>query len=102
MDEDISDNSGYIIRIAAILLIGIILLFNIDAGVNLLVDDSTTFTFSSNPVDGDTIAVNDNVFEFDFGDGVVENNIPVQIGDTMRDTADNLQVELSKLGYNVD
>lgn len=80
-----------IVRISAILLIGVIILFGINSNTRSQIIDSVTFTFLDNPADGDTISLGDITYEFDSGDGVTNGHILVAIGFTVSETVENFK-----------
>lgn len=91
-----------VVRVAVLFLVGIIVLSGIDNGVDHGDHiDSITLTMTMNPVDGDTITLDDNIFEFDIGDGVISGHIPVQIDPSLVDTLLNLKNAIQVAGYVV-
>jgi hypothetical protein len=56
---------------------------------------------SKNPQDGDTITLNDNIFEFDNGDGVAAGNIPVTLATSLYTTSENLKTAVVNASYGV-
>jgi hypothetical protein len=87
-----------IIKVAMLLLIGVMILVGIDSGS---ATHSSIITLSENPVDGETITVNGVVYEFDDGDGVASGNTAVQIAYTPALTSANLQRSLGIAGFTV-
>lgn len=88
-----------IIRVAVILIIGVSILAAVNSTTSSMASGGVTIHLTSNPLDGDTITLEDSVFEFDYGDGVAAGHIPVQIGDTAQGTANNLRSVLTAQGY---
>jgi hypothetical protein len=81
-----------IVRVAMLFLIGIIVLSGIDNGVDHGdYIESITLTMTMNPADGDTVTIDNNIFEFDIGDGVTVGNIPVTIDAYLVNTVLNLK-----------
>lgn len=79
-----------IVRVAAIFLIGVIVLSGIDTGLSTQMVDSTTLSLTAQPSDSDTVTIGGDIFEFDIGDGVISGHIPVLIGSTILETINNL------------
>jgi len=81
-----------IIRVAAILVIGVVILSGVVGSTSM--DQGTaatnTLTFSANPsTDGATFTIGSDTYEFDTAaDGVVSGNIEVTVGATLADTLD--------------
>ena len=89
-----------IIKVAMLFLMGIIVLSGIDSGVDHgSYIESITLTMTMNPVDGDTVTIDNNIFEFDIGDGVTAGNIPIQIESTIVDTVLNMKNAIQTAGY---
>lgn len=91
MAEDISDVPNAILKVASILLIGVIFLSGLNSGLGSQMIDSQTLTLTSQPADGETVTIGSSIFEFDTGDGTVSGHIPVIIGSTVLETIGNLR-----------
>lgn len=87
MSDEASMLSGSIVKVAVIFLIGTIMLSGMVGGTNTV--DSTTFHFTVQPHDGDTITADSYVFEFDSDNSVAAGHVPVTIGETLIDTSNN-------------
>lgn len=90
-----------VIRVAVILIIGVILISSIGNGVSEMLSGGLNIYFSNNPEDGDTVTVDSYTFEFDYGDGVSVGHITVPIEATTSGTATNLKTALETVGYTV-
>ena len=88
-----------IIRVAVIMIIGVSILAAVNSTTSVMAAGGVTIHVNENPLDGDTITLNGDTFEFDYGDGVQVGHIPVQIGDTAQGTASNLRYALAEQGY---
>lgn len=89
MEEEPANYSVGIVKVAAVFLIGILILSGIDSGVGVH-SNNAILSFDNQPADGDTITINGYILEFDSGDGVVSGHIPVTIGATLTETIANL------------
>jgi hypothetical protein len=94
MDE--TDTTNMIIRLSALLLIGLIIISGV---VSMALARGTDYKFSikmyQNPSDGDTITLAGTIYEFDSGDGVAIGHIPITIGATLADTISNIDTAIN-------
>ena len=90
IDEGVEEHSIGIVKVAAVLQIGALILIGVDSGLGVHTTNGATITFDGQPADGDTVTLEGYIFEFDSGDGVVDGHIPVDIGATLTDTIANL------------
>lgn len=94
--DDPGTNINSVVRFMGILLIGVIILANMNSGLSSqMALRSATLLFVNNPSDGDTIALGGHIFEFDTGDGVASGHISVDVGLTVVDTVDNLETVIN-------
>lgn len=87
--DDAPDTSMVIVKVCAMLLIGVVLLSGV-GGIAANTHDTATITLNGNPQDGDTVTLDSHVFEFDTGNGVSAGHIAVIIGNTLDVTMANL------------
>lgn len=59
---------------------------------------SGSLSFSGNAADGETVSIGSDTYEFDSGDGVTENHIPVPIGENASVSGENLAQEINSNG----
>lgn len=93
MEEPNGENIAVgIVKLACVLFIGVIILNGFGSTSNGAdsVKNVVTITFTGNPVDGDTVTLDDNVFEFDTGDGVTTGHSAVIVGASLEETRNNL------------
>jgi len=89
MNDEISSGPSSIVKVAAVLLLGVIFLSGLSDGVHSQMVDSITFTFNGQPTDGDTVTISGHVFEFDDDGSVIAGHNVVLIGSTVSDTISN-------------
>lgn len=94
MTDEIDSGPVSIVKIAAIFLIGVIILSGIDNGVSSQTSDSSIISFLGQPNDGDTMTILGQIFEFDTGDGVTSGHTSVSIGNTITETVNNLETAI--------
>lgn len=93
MEEPNGENIAVgIVKLACVLFIGVIILNGFGSTSNGAdsVKNVVTITFTGNPADGDTVTLDDNVFEFDTGDGISVGHTAVVIGASLEETKNNL------------
>ncbi|AKB78052.1 hypothetical protein MSHOH_1569 [Methanosarcina horonobensis HB-1 = JCM 15518] len=83
-----------LIRVAVIMIIGVTIFAAVPDTTSSMAAGGVTIHITENPLDGDIITLEDDVFEFDFGDGVANGHIPVQIAGTAQGIANNLKYVL--------
>lgn len=93
MSDD--DKVSIIIKFSILLLIGVVLLSSIAATSSIPKMNKISTSFSEQPNDGDTITLDNHVFEFDDGSGVIGNHIPIIIGLTIVETRRNFRTALA-------
>jgi hypothetical protein len=89
-----------VLRVSLLLLLGVVILSAIATTVGNVENGGLTLKFTENPHAGETFQIDNNVFEFDDGTGVIDSHIPVEIGATVAETADNTMQVLNQYGYN--
>jgi hypothetical protein len=95
--------SSALVKLAGAFLVGLMILGGLITGTSSAQDhQSATFSFTENPHDGDVIQLNSHIFEFDNGDGVSADHIPVQIGPTMSESVNNWKTTAQNTGYNAE
>jgi len=90
IDESVEDHSIGIVKVAAVLLIGALILIGVDSGLGVHTTNGVTITFDGQPTDGDTIMFEGYILEFDDDASVSNGHIPVVIGATLTETIVNL------------
>lgn len=98
--DEAPDTAMVIVKLSALFILGVIIISNV-GGVASNSHDSATITLTANPLDGDIVTLDDHVFEFDTGDGVVAGHITVAIGTTLTDTMQNLATAVEAANYQV-
>jgi hypothetical protein len=98
------DMSSGFVKAAAVFLVGIMILggfvFTAQTTEKL---KTATITLTDLPRNGDIITLGNHVFEFDSGDGVQDDHIPVEIGDTLIQTKSNfVNAVKSSTDFSVD
>jgi hypothetical protein len=93
LDND-NDIVTIIVRFCLLLIIGIVLLSAIAANNGATSNKQDTFSFSSQPHDGDTITLDNHVFEFDNNGSVEVGHILVTIGTTLDETKANFRAAI--------
>lgn len=88
-----------VVKVATLFLLGIVVLSGIDSGTNDSGIKSILITMTENPTDGELMQLDNNIFEFDIGDGVGTNHIPVDIAATLAITQSNLETAIQTAGY---
>ena len=88
-DDDKVPAVNTIVKFCILLVIGVVLLSAIGSNSGASTHGSATFTFSGNPSDGDTVTVDNHVYEFDSGNGVAAGHTAVMISPIMVGTAQN-------------
>lgn len=89
VEVESSSMATSIVKVACMFIIGICLLNGVENSSQIDTAHTATVTLSENPVDGDTLTLDNNIFEFDSGDGVVTGHIPVTIGTSLDETGVN-------------
>ncbi len=76
-----------IVKIAVLLGLGVLVLLGI-AG-DMSATSGAIFSFTHQPLDGDTVTLDNHVFEFDGNGSVTEGHIAVTIGASLAETSNN-------------
>jgi len=88
-----------IVGLVLVFAIGLMVLNGIDHSSGSSQVSSIVFTWTENPTDGEFVRIDNSIFEFDIGDGVEANHIPVTIGATVADTIHNFNTAVHTAGY---
>lgn len=90
-------STSSIVRIACLLILGVVVLNAVDQSAASDMTKSVTITLNGNPLDGDTLTLDNNVFEFNNTGTVAAGHIPVTIGGSLEDTRANLASAISSV-----
>jgi hypothetical protein len=82
---------GGFVKIAAVFLLGLMLLSGFGTAISNANPKSATITLNEIPQAGDTVTLGAHVFEFTNSGTVADGNIPVTIGSTLYETGNNLK-----------
>ncbi|HOW13498.1 hypothetical protein [Methanosarcina sp.] len=103
--ESVTDtSSGWavsIVKVVIVLLVGVILMGNIDTDILQGSAGNRNLVFSEQPADGDLYQLDNHIFEFDNDGNYNSGYIPVTIGTTIVDTKNNLLTAIASAGYTV-
>jgi hypothetical protein len=89
-----------VLRVSIVLLIGVIVLSAVNDTASKLENGGLTIKITQNPAPGETITFDGKIFEFNGGNGVLRGNIPITIGSTIPDTAQNMITVFNRYNYN--
>ena len=93
MNDD--NKASSIVKFSILLIIGVALLTAVVATNVIPPLNRVSTPFSGQPHDGDTLTLDNHVFEFDNGNGVATGHIPVLIGANVDETKANLRAAIS-------
>ena len=97
IDEGVEEHSIGIVKVAAVLLIGALILIGVDSGLGVHTTNGVTIAFDGQPADGDTITFEGYIFEFNDDASVSSGHIPVDIGATLTETIANFDTAVGSV-----
>jgi hypothetical protein len=90
-----------IIKMSLIVLLGLIVISNINNSSSISKNNQVTLTFTKNPQDLDTIKLGNTIYEFTDTGNATQGNIPVIRGPTLSETVTNFR-NVASSNYNVE
>ena len=95
MDEPIGIDAMTIVKFCILLIIGLVILSSIANTNSASSARGASITITQQPNDGDTVQLDEHIYEFDNDGHVGVNHISVAIGTTLDATISNFKVAIS-------